>query len=360
MIDDKGRIYVNSAIEASIKIGLLLVVIVWSFNIIEPFILPVLWGIILAVALYPLFTLIKRVLGGRNKLSAFVFTVITVAVLVIPTILLSASMIDGVQNISAKMESGTLTIPSPTDSVKKWPLIGEKTHAFWSSAATNLDGTIVKYKEQITSVGKTLFSGVAGAGITVLQFVLSLIIAGVFVANAEGGKRLTDSLFRRVAGEQGDAFANMASSTVRSVAQGLVGIALIQGVLSAIGLLVMDVPAAGVWVVLVILLAIVQLPPILILGPIAAYVFTTHDTTPAVIFTIYAVLVSLSDGILKPMLLGRGVDVPMLVILLGAIGGMMLSGILGLFVGAVVLSLGYKLFIVWLEPGNSKPTVDSK
>ena len=185
---------------------------------------------------------------------------------------------------------------------------------------------------------------------------MSLIIAGVLLANAESGQKLAHNFAVRVAGSHGEQFASLAGNTLKSVAQGLVGIALFQGVLSAIGLLVMDVPAAGVWVVLIIFLAIVQLPPILVLAPIAAYTFTTHGTTPAVIFTIYAVIVSLSDGFLKPMLLGRGVDIPMLVILLGAIGGMILSGVIGLFVGAVVLSLGYKLFIAWLEMDKPKAT----
>ncbi len=349
MTDGREKIYVRSAIEAAIKIGLLLLVIVWCFKIIQPFILPVIWGIILAVALFPLFSLIKRLVGGRNKLASVIFTLITVAVLVIPMIMLSVSMFDGVKDVSEKFESGTLVVPPPPESVKEWPVIGENTYSIWNLTATNMEATLVKYKDEITSVGKALLSGVTGAGVTVLQFVLSLIIAGVMVANAEGGIKLTHSLFIRMAGEKGNNFANMAGSTVRSVAQGLVGIALIQGVLSAIGLLAMDVPAAGVWVVIIIILAIVQLPPILILGPIAAYVFTTHDTTPAVLFTIYALIVSMSDGFLKPMLLGRGVEVPMLVILLGAIGGMMLTGILGLFVGAVILSLGYNLFMAWLN-----------
>ena len=355
MTVDREKIYVSSAIEAAIKIGLLLLLLVWCFKIIEPFILPAIWGIILAVALFPLFNLIKRLLGGRNKLAATIFTFLTVAVLIIPTIILLSSMIDGVQELSAKIESGTLSLPPPADSVKEWPIIGERTYKAWNLAATNLEGTVVKYKAQITTVSLKLITWAAGAGMTVLQFVLSLIIAGILVANAKGGQKLAQSLFIRVAGDRGNEFANIARSTVCSVAQGLVGIALIQGVLSAVGLLVMNVPAAGVWVVMVIILAIVQLPPILILGPIAAYVFTTHDTTPAVLFTLYAVFVSMSDGFLKPMLLGRGVDVPMLIILLGAIGGMMLSGILGLFVGAVVLSLGYKLFTAWLDMNKSEP-----
>lgn len=348
--DNNSHTAVGVALEATIKIGLLLVMLAWCFMIIQPFIMPVIWGVILAVALFPLFSLIKRLLGGRNKMASVVFTLLTLAVLIVPSIMLSSSLIDTGKVVSEKINSGTLTIPPPAESVKEWPMIGESTYEIWNLAATNLQATVKQYKSELTALGKKFLAAIAGVGGTVLQFVLSLIIAGVLVANAAGGKKLTQSLAKKVIGEaQGDEFAGIASSTVRSVAQGLVGIALIQGLLSAIGLLVMGVPATGIWVVLIILLAIVQLPPILILGPIAAYVFTTHDTTPAVIFTIYALIISMSDGFLKPLLIGRGVDIPMMVILLGAIGGMLTSGIIGLFVGAVVLSLGYKLFMAWLD-----------
>jgi predicted PurR-regulated permease PerM len=147
----------------------------------------------------------------------------------------------------------------------------------------------------------------------------------------------------------GKDFGDLAGATSRSVAQGVLGVALIQSILAGIGLLLMGVPYAGIWAMLVLLLAIVQLPPILILGPIIVYVFSVAETVPAVIFMIWSMIVSSSDAFLKPLFLGRGMDIPMLVILLGAIGGMILSGIIGLFVGAVVLAVGYTLFVAWLD-----------
>ena len=182
-----------------------------------------------------------------------------------------------------------------------------------------------------------------------LLFLVSLIIAGVFMAKADAVEASIKRLMTRVVGDQGAEWTDLSAATVRSVVQGVLGVAVIQAILSAIGLVVMDVPAWGIWVVIVLFLAIVQLPPILILGPIMVYVWSYADTTPALIFTIYGIIVSGSDVWLKPMLLGRGLDVPMPVILLGAIGGMMASGIIGLFAGAVVLALWYKLFGLWLE-----------
>ncbi|MDT8283586.1 MAG: AI-2E family transporter, partial [Gammaproteobacteria bacterium] len=164
--------------------------------------------------------------------------------------------------------------------------------------------------------------------------------------------------FSRVTHEgSGKIYVDLAKATIRSVAQGVLGVAAIQAVLSALGMMVMSVPGWGLWSLLVLVVAIAQLPPILVLGFVSAYVFSVAETTPAVIFLIYCLIVSSSDGLLKPLFLGRGMSTPMLVILLGAIGGMLMSGIIGLFVGAIILALCYELFMEWLDKTevNSEP-----
>jgi len=167
---------------------------------------------------------------------------------------------------------------------------------------------------------------------------------------AGSANNLTLRIFTRLSGEKlGLQYTELSKATIRSVAQGVLGVAVIQAILAAIGMYFMDVPAWGLWTLLILVLAVAQLPPILILAPVIVYVFSVADTTPAVIFTIWSVIVSVSDGFLKPLFLGRGMETPMLVILLGAIGGMMLSGIIGLFVGAIVLALSYELFVAWLN-----------
>jgi predicted PurR-regulated permease PerM len=176
------------------------------------------------------------------------------------------------------------------------------------------------------------------------------------VANAPGGYNITRKILSRLAGEDnGQAYTDLTKATIRSVAQGVLGVAIIQAVLAGLGMFIMDVPGWGLWTMLILVLAIAQLPPILVLGFVIVYVFSVADTTPAVIFLIYSLIVSASDGFLKPLFLGRGMETPMLVILLGAIGGMILSGIIGLFVGAIVLALGYELFMAWLNQGVETP-----
>ena len=346
--------FTKNTIEAAIRLGLLLLLALWCFNIIKPFVLPVLWGVIIAVAIYPIFTKLKAALGGRNKLASVLYTLIALALLMTPTIMVSNSMIDTSAAISERYAAGTLEIPPPDDSVKDWPLIGEEIHSIWTQASNNLEKTLTHYQPQLKKAGQAFVSAAAGLGGGILMFVLSIIISGVLVANATAAYQVTIKIFTRLTNtENGQEYTDLSKATIRSVAQGVLGVAAIQAVLSALGMMVMGVPAWGLWSMIILVLAIAQLPPILVLGFVMAYVFSVAETTPAVIFAIYCIIVSGSDGFLKPMFLGRGMSTPMLVILLGAIGGMMMSGIIGLFVGAIVLALGYELFMKWLNDGEA-------
>ena len=346
----KSSEFTQNTIEAAVRLGLLLFLATWCFKIITPFIVPVMWGVIIAVAIYPLFVKLKSALGDKNKLAATVYTLLTLALLITPTVMISNSIIDTSSIITERYDAGTLEIPPPNESVKEWPLIGEKTHAVWSQASDNLEATLKKYDAETKKVGKAIVSGAAGAAGTILQFVLSIIISGILVANAAGAYDVTIKIFTRLTNEaNGKTYADLSKATIRSVAQGVLGVAMIQAVFSALGMIVMDVPAWGLWTLIVLVVAIAQIPPIVILGFVSAYVFSVAETTPAVIFLVYCIVVSSSDGFLKPLFLGRGMSTPMLVILLGAIGGMMMSGIIGLFVGAIILALGYELFMAWLD-----------
>ena len=359
--DSEDQTFQHRALESAIRIGLIVLLILWCFNIVKPFLMLILWGAIIAVAVYPLFMKFQSLLGGRQKLAATLMTLIALAMLITPTIMLSDSAIKNSQAFAKKLQEGTLDIPEPSDNVRNWPLIGHNMYEAWSLASNNLEAWIKKYKEQLTALGKSALSAAAKAGITVLQFTISIVIAGIFLIYAKSGTNSVDRLCIRLVGRQkGEAVAQMASATIRSVAQGVLGVALIQAVLAGIGFLVMGVPYAGILTLLVLLWAIIQLPTLIVLAPVIIYVFSTATTGAAVIFLIWSLVVGLSDNVLKPLLLGRGLDIPMPVILLGAIGGMIMSGLIGLFVGAVVLSVGYSLYSAWLntglEPGEDPPS----
>ncbi len=268
--------------------------------------------------------------------------------------MLSESLIESSKTLTEEIKAGTLTIPPPSEKVKDWPLIGKKLDKAWSLASTNLSEALHNFRPQLEAAGKKLLSVAAGVGVGVLQFVVSIIIAGALLVYARSGSKSVETIAGRILGEKGGRdFVGISCATIRSVAQGVLGIALIQAILAGIGMMVMGVPYAGLWALLVLLVAVIQLPPWLVLGPIIVYVFSVAATVPAVIFMIWSLAVSLCDMFLKPLLLGRGLDTPMLVILLGAIGGMIYSGIIGLFIGAVVLAVAYELFMLWLT-GNGE------
>jgi predicted PurR-regulated permease PerM len=348
------RLFVRNMMESSLRIGLAFVLLYMTYDIIRPFLIPLLWGGIIAIALFPLTRWIEKFVGGRRGLASSLVTLFFILLLVVPCFMLTESLLSSVKALSQHVNAEQLEIPPPPEKVANLPLVGEQVFALWSDANENLESVLEKVHPQIkaatTKLVKTIGSGLVG----VLMFVVSLLIAGGFMAYADSVGSSAHRFFVRLGGAKpGGEWASLCVATVRSVLQGVVGVAVIQATLCAIGLMVMGVPGAMIWSAIILFLAIAQLPAILVVGPIVAWSFSAYDTVPATIFTVWMLAAGLSDNILKPLLMGRGLDIPMPVILLGAIGGMVASGIIGLFAGAVVLSIWYKLFLAWLDQESS-------
>ncbi len=348
--EQEQKIFTNRVIEVAIRLALTFLVVVLCYEIIKPFIIIVVWGIIIAVAIFPLYSKLSLALGGRDKLAATLYTLFALSLLIAPSILITSSLVETSTHLAKGIHEGTLTVPPPAQSVSEWPLIGDKVYSFWNQASINLEATLKQNSTQIKKLGEAFISAIAGVSGGILQFILSIIISGIFLVNTKSAYGVTVKIASRLTDkEQGLQSTNLATATIRSVAQGVLGVAVIQAILGGAGMYFMDVPGWGLWTVFILILAVAQLPPLLVLLPAIFYVFSVADTTPAIIFAIWSLIVSMSDGLLKPLLLGRGMDTPTLVILLGAIGGMMWFGILGLFVGAIVLALGYEHFMAWLD-----------
>jgi predicted PurR-regulated permease PerM len=346
---------INLALEATIKIGLAILLAFSCLFILLPFVPLLAWGIIIAVAAYPGFKKLQSAMGERNVLSAVVFTVAFLAILILPVYFLADSLIGGVESVSAHLHSGDAIIPPPPDSIGEWPIIGAPLKNMWLLASKDLSELLKEFTPQIKSALPGVLSATAGLGATVLQLLLSIVVAGVVLANAQPAYEFTLALANRLFGEKGPEFQDLVGSTIRSVTFGIIGVAVIQSVCAAIGFLVVGLPAVGLWAVVFLIAAVLQFG-VIVLIPAVIYVFATATTTKAVIFLIWCVIVGLMDNVLKPILLGRGAAVPILVVFLGAIGGFVAMGIIGLFVGAIVLSVGYKLFLVWLEPAPGLQT----
>jgi len=342
------RQFLRRAIEASVRIALIALLALWCFQIIRPFVQPILWGAILATATYAPYRRLAVALGGRQKLAAGLLACVALLVLLGPTVALSASLVDTAAALAHQFNAGSIRVPPPPAGVAEWPIVGESLHQYWSLAASNLEDALKQIAPQLKQLGLWLLSNAAKAGVGVVQFAISIVIAAAFLAGAPGASATAERILTRLVGERGAELAELAGQTVMSVTRGILGVAAIQALLAGVGFLAVGVPAAGLWTLLVLVVAIVQIPAMLVLLPIILYVFSAQPTWVAVIFAVWSVVVALSDSVLKPLLMGRGVNLPMLVIFLGAIGGFLLDGIIGLFVGAVVLSLGYSLFTAWL------------
>lgn len=346
---NKDEAHTQKSINTALRIGFVALLFVMSYLILKPFIIPVLWGIIIAVAVFPLHKRFSKFLGNREKLSASLIVLIGLALLVIPSVMFTNSTIKSMQTLSQQMNDGTLSVPPPDEKVADWPLIGKPVYDTWELASNSLTETIKKFEPQIKEFAPKILSAVTSLGSTILLFIISLIISGAFLVNAESAEKAAKSVFKTLAGEGGEQYSSLASATIRSVVQGVLGTAIIQTLFLSIGMFAIDLPAAGIVSIIILIVAIMQLPPALVMIPVIIYVFSYANTTPAVIFMIWSILWGAADNFIKPMIMGRGIDIPMLVILLGAIGGMMLGGIIGLFVGAVFLAFTYKVLQAIME-----------
>jgi len=340
---------VRTAVEIAVNLLLIFIILAWCLQILRPFISLIAWAGVIAIAMYTPFRKLQAMFGGSKKLAVTVFAVIGLAVVIVPAWLFVDSIASSAAEVRTALETGQVELAPPGDNVKDWPVVGEKLYVQWLAASENLETWLSDHADTVRAVLTGVFGKLAGIGLSVLQFIISVLIACAFLANAETVARGMKLLVARLVGDEAEDFIKLSSSTVTSVAVGVLGIAFIQAVLAGIGMIAVGVPAAGILALLVLILAIAQLPPWLILLPVIFYVFSVEDSTVvATVFAVWSLAVSFADMVLKPLMLGRGVEAPMLVILLGAIGGMIMSGIIGLFVGAVVLALGYRLLVAWI------------
>jgi predicted PurR-regulated permease PerM len=341
----------------TLRLGLILLIVYWSYLIVAPFIPLVLWGGIIAVAVYPLHQKLVARLGDRNKLSATLITILGLIILTAPVIILTESLVSSSMDLAASISEGSVHVPPPAEGVQEWPLVGERLYSSWLLASQNLSAALERFGPQLEALRHSLIATAGGAGAAFLQLFFSMIIAGFFLAAAEGSAARIKSLVHWLVGERGPLLIAMSEATVRSVARGILGVAIIESIVAAIGLVSAGVPAAGFWTFLILVLSIVQFPPLLVMVPMIFYVLSVAGPFGSTVFVVCTVLVIAIDTFLKPVLLGRTVDAPMLVILMGAIGGMMLVGIVGLFVGAVVVMVAWELLQFSLEGGDA-PAVD--
>jgi len=342
-------VVMKKTIEIVVRMVLVFSLIMWSFQIVRPFITPIIWGIIIAIGTYPIFLWFKQKLNLGNGLGATLFTLIMIVLLITPTVTLTGVLFKDAQSLSKNLEGGSVNIPAPPDAIGDLPIVGKNLEEFWTQVSEDPKETLGQLEPQMKAIGKWLLRTAGGAGLTVLMFVFSIIIAGIFIAKAEACNKAALVIFNRLARERGKEMAALSHKIIQSVINGILGIAVIQTILAGLGFVAMGIPGAGFLSIICLIMAIVQIDILLILIPLSIYSFSSASTGVAIAFLAWNLFVGILNNVLKPILLGRGVDAPMLVIFLGAIGGMLLNGIIGLFVGPVVLVFGYTLLMDWIQ-----------
>lgn len=324
-------------------------------RVFSPFLNLAAWSIILAVTMYPLHQALARRIGRKQGLTSVLLVILGISVIVVPTWLLLNSLADSVHGFVDAVEQNTLQIPPPREGLRRLPVVGENIYNTWSQARTNLPALIKTMQPKLVNLAGAAVGMVASIGGTMLLFLVSFIVANIVMAYGESASSGGRAFFARVAGpSRGEALAKLALSTIRAVALGVIGVAAIQALLVGVALLFAGVPAAGVLAIVTLVLGIAQVPALIVTLPVIIYIWASgnYGTGAAVAHTIILLLTGMADNVLKPLMLGRGVDVPMPVILLGALGGMAGGGILGMFVGATGLALGYQLFADWVSTSN--------
>ncbi|NOR75266.1 MAG: AI-2E family transporter [Draconibacterium sp.] len=346
------------SIEAYVKTAMVFLVIYASFMIFKPFLLPVVWGIIIAIALFPMHKRLTKILRNKGGLSATIITLVILVLIIVPSFSFTSSLVDSVQKISNEMMEGTFVASPPPEEVAEWPVIGEKVYTAWLSFSENVTTGIIKYQDQLLKIGEKFISIISGFAGSILLFIIAIIIAGVFLANSSGGYKLVNIFFTALIGDKGDEIVENSRATISSVVTGILGTAIIQTVIIATAFFVFNVPGAAILTIIVLFFAIAQIPAVIIVLPVIIFMLGQLSGGAAVIFVIWTFIGAISDNFLKPMLLGRGMKIPMVIILIGSIGGMMIMGIIGLFIGAVVFALAYQLFQMWLE--NAQEEIEKK
>lgn len=337
--------------DVLIRLGLVIALVVLCYRIFAPFLTLMIWALILAVALYPVHQAIAVKIGGRQGLAATLLVILGFVLIVVPSSVLVSSMGDSVHRFVNKVQTNSLEIPPPVETVAKLPIVGPKVHSLWSQAHADLPALVQTMQPQIGELAKSVLGFVAGIGGGVLMFLAAFIIAGIIMAFGEAGDRANRAIFARIfGGVRGAELAELSTATVRAVAQGVIGVAFIQAIIVGICLLVAGIPWAGVLAVIVLVLGIAQVPTLIVTLPAIGWMWWSgaHGNFAAIVYTVLLLVAGMADNFLKPLMLGRGVQAPMPVILFGALGGMATAGILGMFVGATMLTLGYQIFMGWV------------
>lgn len=350
------KVTTSKIVDLVLPVFLLALLIALCIQLLLPFVGLLIWTTILAICFQPLHARLMRKRGLKSRNSAILIGTLISALILVPTVIAATSAATSIPAFVSAIQTGDAKISPPPESVRDLPLVGAKLHAAWTQAATDLPSFSKEFRPQLASFAKWLLGQAAGMFVAILLLVAAVILSAIMLAYRESAREFVAAIFTRITGDRPHAehYMDVIAATVRSVASGVIGVAFVQALLVGIGLFVVGMPGAGLLSILAMVLGLLQVPVLLVTLPAIVWAFSVKTMTVAIIFTVWSIIAGLSDAVLKPMMIGHGLEVPMPIILLGVIGGVMAYGLVGLFIGAVLLAVGYVLLREWLDaPGAS-------
>lgn len=327
-----------------------------SFWVLRPFLLATIWATMIVVATWPLMLRAQSFARGKRSLAVTVMVLFLLFVFVLPVSLAVGALVENADVLAgwAKSLAG-FKLPAPPDWLAGLPLVGEKLVSLWQEfAAGESDGLAARIAPYAGAATHWLFAQIGNVGLMSFHFLLTVLIAALMYAGGEEAAAMVHRFGHRLAGERGASAIDIAGGAIRGVALGVVVTALVQSLLGGIGLAVVGIPFASLLTAVMFLLCIAQLGPSLILIPAVAWLYWTGDTVWATVLLVWCIPVVTLDNFLRPFLIKRGLDLPLLLIFAGVIGGLIAFGLIGLFVGPVVLAVTYRLFLAWVEEGPQR------
>ena len=347
MSEDRNRQF----FERAIGLALIASLVAACVTVTAPFIMPLLWGVIIAVSTWPLYRRLRDALGGYRKLAATLLAILLTLVLVTPIVVLSFTLADNVQAIVGLLTGlNHYRLPPPPPWLHTMPLIGPRANEYWREAMLNTSAIFERAQPYITGLTTWLLARGADLGLAMLEFLVAIVIAGVLYVTGEPGVEIVRRFIRRIASEREVALVELAGRTMRGVAIGVIGTAFVQGVIASVGLVIAGAPGAVLLGFLTFVVSVSQLPTALVLLPMAGWLFWSDMTWQAIFLAVWCLaVVGMVDNVVRPILISHGARLPFMLITIGVLGGLLTWGFIGIFLGATLLGVSYTLFRNWLD-----------
>jgi predicted PurR-regulated permease PerM len=341
-----------SQIHIVIQILALGILLMLCFFILQPFITLIIWGGVLAITLGPFHKFLTKKLNSRSGLAAGIIVFGLLMIIILPSVLIMLSTVDEFKALISSFQNNDLHIPPPYETISQLPIIGKSLYGIWEEASINLTETFIKHQEEIKPVLLKFISMASHTASGIFIFTLSILVSGVFMAYSVEEGQYATKFFTKLAGKSGERMADDAQTTVINVAKGILGVSVIQSLFCGLGMFIAGIPFTGIWILVCLMLSVFQIGLFPVSIGVIIYIWMNGSVGMAIFLTIWMVIAGLLDNFLKPIILGKGAPVPSMVVFMGAFGGFLYSGILGLFTGAIILTFAYTLTMSWLEEGT--------